>query len=282
MLATDFEYDGAKLSDFGCMICEFDSSSGASEISIGSEITFNTVSKFSGKKWGLASTQYDTCIEASFSICKNACDYIDDMAFTSDEFRKLVRWLNRREFLKIQFLYEDEDEDTDSEDDSSGYGTNCHYYASFNISKITINGIIYGAALTMITNAPFGYAEEVSETLTMSANVTYSLTDTSDEIGYIYPSMVITCKSSGTLTLTNSSQDCSMEITNCTSGEVITIDGDALIISSSSSSHDICNNFNFDFFKIGNTYDSSENSITSSLACTIVFTYEPIIKMVPD
>ena len=43
MYATNFEYDGLKLSDFGMMICAFDSSGGIETVSSGADITFNTV-----------------------------------------------------------------------------------------------------------------------------------------------------------------------------------------------------------------------------------------------
>lgn len=44
MYALDFEYDGQYLSDYGFIICDFNSSSGADIVSAGSMITFNTVS----------------------------------------------------------------------------------------------------------------------------------------------------------------------------------------------------------------------------------------------
>ena len=49
MKSYDFEYDGLNLSDFGFMICSFDSK-GVETISNGSTITFNTVSMFNGNK----------------------------------------------------------------------------------------------------------------------------------------------------------------------------------------------------------------------------------------
>lgn len=39
MYAKDFEYDGQSLSDYNCIVCDFDGSSGAVFASAGSSIT---------------------------------------------------------------------------------------------------------------------------------------------------------------------------------------------------------------------------------------------------
>lgn len=273
MYAIDFEYDGIYLSDFGMIICNFDDSSGSTTVSAGSKITFNTVPMHKGKRYGLTGTQYDECITATFSIAKNPCN-IDDfsnMKITNDEARDIMRWLNRREFLKFQIFDEDEN-DRDA----------CYYDASFNIEKVKIGGELFGFTLTMETNRPFGYGEEQIFVYDMKAGTEYILFDISDEIGYIYPNLVITCKADGDLTLKNLTEDCLMEIKGCKAGEVITIDGNAQIISTTYDSHAIYDDFNFEFFRIGNEFNDRENVITSSLACTLEIKYEPIIKDTPE
>lgn len=49
MRAIDFEYDNRYLSDYGFIICDFNFGSGANEIDAGSTITFNKISRHSGK-----------------------------------------------------------------------------------------------------------------------------------------------------------------------------------------------------------------------------------------
>ena len=88
----DFEYDGLKLSDMGYIICQFDSN-GLETVSNGAQITFNTVPVQNGALYVLASTQYDTCLEATFQICKNPCKHIDDMSLNINEIRSLSSWL---------------------------------------------------------------------------------------------------------------------------------------------------------------------------------------------
>lgn len=271
MYALDFEYDGQYLSDYGFIICDFNSSSGADIVSAGSIITFNTVSTNKGKKFSLTGTQYDECIQTTFDICKNP-DLYDDLQITNDEYRDLMRWLNRREFLKFQVLDEDDKE-----------RETCYYEASFNIDKIKINEILYGMELTMETNKPFGYGQEQSVSWNIvDESRSYLLSDISDEIGYTYPSMKITILKSGDLSIHNEMENCTMVFNNCTAGEVITIDGNAQIVTSSLSSHKIYNDFNFEFFRIGNTINNRNNRISVTLPCKLEISYTPIIKDTPD
>ncbi len=273
MYAVDFSFDGHNLRDFGMIICSFDGPSGSQTVSAGSKLTFNTVPMHSGKKHVLTGTQYDERITVTFSIAKNPCDYSDfsDMKITNDEFRDLMRWLNRREFLKFQ-IFDENEKDRDA----------CYYNASFNVEKVLIGGELYGLTLTMETDAPYGYGEEQVLVYEMKSGKEYDLWDLSDEIGYIYPDMVITCNSSGTLQLENLTEECLMEIKNCTAGEVITINGDAQVITTTDKNHAIYDDFNFEFFKIGNTFNNRKNIFTTTLPCTLEIRYCPIIKDTPE
>lgn len=271
MYSLDFEYAGHNLSDYGFIVCSFDYSSGSSNVSAGSELTFNTVSRNSGKHYGLTSTTYDSCITAEFDICKNP-DIYDDLIITNDEYRDLMRWLNRREFLPFRVV---DDELTDADV--------CYFDASFNIEKIKVAEKLCGLHLTMETNKPFGYGLPVKNEWSISDTdeTVCNLYDLSDEVGEIYPDMKITINDDGDFSIHNSLTDCTMFIANCTSGEVITIHGKSQIIESSLSAHDIANDFNFIFFKIGNTIDNRVNQITVTLACDLSISYTPIIKDTP-
>lgn len=273
MYAIDFYFDGQHLSDYGMVICSFDGPSGSQTVSAGSKLTFNTVPMHSGKKYSLTGTQYDECITVTFSIAKDPCSHTDssEMKITNDEFRDLMRWLNRREFLKFQ-IHDENEKDRDA----------CYYNASFNIEKVLIGGELYGLTLTMETDAPYGYGEEEVFACEMKPGVEYDLWDISDEIGYIYPDMVITCNSDGTLQLENLTEECLMQIENCTTGEIIEINGSMQIITTSDDNHAIYDDFNFEFFKIGNTFNNRKNIITTTLPCTLEIKYEPVIKDTPE
>lgn len=274
MRAIDFEYDNQYLSDYGFIICDFNFSSGANEVDAGSTITFNKISRHSGKRYGLSSTQYDECITTSFDICKNPDIYDpEDMEISNDEYRDIMRWLNRREFLKFQVI---DDGNDNFERDT------CYYNASFNVNKIKINEKLCGMRLTMETDKPFGYGQEQSVSWTFSdSNVSKILSDISDEIGYTYPTVIITINRNGDLSLYNELENCTTVIKNCKVGEVITLNGDTQIITTTYAGHDICNDFNFEFFRIGNTINNRNNRISVSLPCNVVIKYTPIIKDTP-
>lgn len=269
MYALDFEYDGQSLSDFGFIICDFNSSSGADIVSAGSNITFNTVPMHRGRKFGLAGTQYNECIQTVFHVCKDP-DSNEDMKISNDEYRELMRWLNRKEFLQFQVLYDD-DYDGDA----------CYFDASFNIGKIEINKILYGLELTMNTNRPFGYGDEKRDEWDISEpGQEFKFIDSSDEIGYFYPNVSIVCMSDGDMSITNQTIGRTMTIKNCVQGEIITIQGNEQIITSSVD-HALYDDFNFQFLQIGNSYENQINVMTASLPCHVEIWYTPIIKDAP-
>lgn len=272
MYAIDFEYDGQLLSDYGFIICDFDSPSGFDTVPAGADITFTKVTKDKGKHYSLTSTQFDECITTTFHICKNPDIYdLEDMEITPLEFRTLMRWLNRREYLKFTIY----DEDIDRE-------RTIYYNASFNVGKVKLHEILYGLELTMETDRPFGYGLEVIYNLSFpTAQTTHTIIDTSDDIGSTYPALKITCKADGDLSITNRFNGVVTSVKNCTSGEVITLDNESQIISTSLASHDLSDDFNYEFFRIGNSYTDNTNLIIASIPCDIELRYYPIIKDTP-
>ncbi|MCD8376869.1 MAG: hypothetical protein LUD69_07985 [Oscillospiraceae bacterium] len=259
MYAYDFEYDGVTLSDLGYTLCKFDSS-GEETVTNGSQITFNTVSTLRGAKYELTSSEYSECITTTFQMCKDLCAF-DDLEISVSEMRELMSWLNRKRFHKFKLL-----------DENNEYSS-FYFEGSFNISRIEMDDKVVGLELTLITNRPFALLEPVTVTISTSG----SFEDVSDEEGFIYPETTITLKASGNLTIYNVEEDRTTYIANCTSGEVITMNYP--VISSSLSSHEIQNDFNWNFLRVANTYEEHTNTISSSLSCTIVMTYSPVVKI---
>lgn len=271
MRSLDFEYDGQNLSDYGFIVCDFSSGSSISEVSAGSNITFSKVSRRNGSKYSLTYAKYDECMTAQFDICKNPdINSESEMEITGDEFRDIMRWLNRKQFYTFRFISDD--------GDLSDIET-CYHNASFNASKLMLDEKVYGIRLKMETDMPFGYgAEKVFAWSSSSANESKTIYDTSDEVGYIYPTLIITCKEDCDLLITNESEGCTSSIKNCKAGETITMHGDTNIITTSYDSHDICDDFNYEFFFIGNDTIRTKNIITVSHPCDVVLKYRPIIK----
>lgn len=269
MQATDFIYDGHKLSDFGFMICTFNSG-GTDVVTAGSNITFNSLKQYGGVYYAQTDTEYGECFTTTFDICKvnNLASGAD---ITLEEFRALMRWLNRREFCTFSLV-----------DDYDKSWNTIYFEGSFNIERINFAGRLIGLTLTFQSNRPFGVGPAITETLTAtSANQVCSLTNESDEIGALYPeTAVITCKKSGTLSISNSIDDWTVYIANCTAGEIITMQCSSQIITSSLSSHKLYNDFNFNFLRLYREYDNKQNDYTISIPCEIKITYRPVIKVV--
>lgn len=278
MLATDFVYDDIKLSDKGYIICDFDDKSGVEIVDVGSNITFNKIKRDSGRIYTLASATYDECVTATFDICKNDCLYdSDEMEITTQQFREIMQWLNRREFLPFRIVDEKQ--------------TVCWYNASFNVDKIVIGGKIYGARLTMETDRPFGYDDKVTlkgKSLTTS-NPTVTIINTSNEIGYLYPTITIKCLKNGDLTITNDLEKCTTIIKKCSNAETITLNGETQTIETDNENghtkKKIHNDFNWEFLRLGTKMKQGQvvrdNNITVSLPCKITIEFRPIVKDVP-
>ena len=316
MKAYDFMYDGKSLSEFGMVICNF-GSKGVETVSDGSQISFNTVPVLGGSKHRLTSTEYEDCLETTIQICKASCGS-DIKEITSDEHRQLTKWLNRKKYLKLKFLCKEY--------------MDLYFEASFNISRIELDGKLYGLELEVITNRPFALKDPVTvkvntkklymweiynktdndqmaDSTGMFATshdkdkypkdgiVTYqetgtkskyyyvysgeknvaSINDISHDEGYIYPYTKIVALEDGNLSIVNAIEDRETYIANCKTDEVITMDYP--IIQSSDSSHSIQDDFNWNFFRLANTYDESRNDLTTSLPCSIEVTYSPIVKI---
>lgn len=274
MQATNFQYDGMYLSDFGFIICDFSSNSGPNSVSGGSVITFDKVSRDYGRRFSLSSSKYEECIESTFDICKDPDKTMEkDMAVSDTEFRALVRWLNRRDFNDLYFM----------DDCGSGDANDiCHYNASFNVEKLVVDGATYGLRLKMETDSPFGHgSERVHQYTSVRANTSVEIECASDEIGFIYPKIVVTCGAAGTLTLRNETNGSTCVVKGCASGETITFDGDTQQIYSSRAAHNVANDFSYSFISLQSGAQGSVNVLSSSLQCGITVSYKPIIKLTP-
>ena len=265
-MTVDFEYDNILLSGFGFILCEFSGNSGFQVVNNGSDIKFTTTPILNGNQWLSAGAKYSECLSATFNICKTPClsnDYeIEEI--TVDEITRLSRWLCRKSYKKFKLIKE-------------GY-EQIYFEGSFTLDRVMMGGKVIGLELKLTTNRPFALYEPYIKTLKFTtANQMIMFRDVSDEIGYINAEATITCNASGDLVIHNSAEDRETIIKNCKAGEVITMKYP--IISSSIDTHKLQDDFNFNFFRIANSWDNPVNKITVSLPCTIKFTYSPIRKV---
>lgn len=263
MKASDFEFNGKRLSEFGCIIANFDGGKGLETID-GAEITFNTIPSLNGSIYHLASSVYESCLETTIQIAKYSCS-AGIQEITATEHRNLTRWLSQKKFMKFKILDENH--------------IDLYYNAAFStISKIEIDGRLMGLELNIVTNSPHALKEPKTITVkNLEVDGKHSINDISHEEGYIYPYTEITVNQDGDLKIYNAIENRDTYIANCVAGEVITMDYP--VIESSISSHNIQNDFNWNFFRVANTYENSRNDLTISLPCTIKIKYSPIVKV---
>lgn len=271
MCFIDFEYNNQKLSDYGCIVCKITSGTGVNTLSMGNNVVFNTIQK--RNKFKKTSYKYESPYSNDIiEICKNPSS--SNSTFSLNEVAALMRWLNQKEYSEFRMIYE------------NGEHSNVHYMAYFNVEVITLAGDIIGLNLKMETNAPFGYYDEVHCDMDFSTGTeSISIYDLSDEIGFIYPSdVVIECLKDGDLTIHNSQDGLrNTVINNCVVGEILTLDGENKIITSSKAHVKLYNDFNYNFIKVSNknenTINDIRNTFTVSIPCKISFTYSPIAKV---
>jgi len=267
MVATDFEYDGEYLKNKGCVICNSDSSSGFESIDNISVRTFDSLSQYNGKKFTLTTSYYEDRIEITFQICKDVCLYKKATAFTSYEIKELKRWLGRPSYHKFKLIQPE--------------WSNYYMNGSFNITELQLMGKTYILELKFVSDAPMAKHEPITNGCTIAepSKEHFSFIDISDEIGQIYPNVIIECLSDGDLDIYNEKQDRHTVFKNCKEGEIITITND-LIIATSLPSHKIQNDFNYKFLSISNTYKSRINRFTFSIPVKIKMKYSPFAKVV--
>lgn len=263
MFFTDFEYDGERLSDYGCMVCTFDEG-GLETVENGAQLTFNTVPVKNGTLNLLTSTAYETCIEATFQICK--CDIQsdnDNQYLTEDDVREIMRWLNRKQYHKFRVL--------------AGDYFYWYYEGSFNVSKIDFSGRICGLDLTFKSNRPFARQDAITYSFTSDGQTDNTAYCISDDEGYIYPDVEVTILEAGDLTINNRTDGRNTYIANCEAGEVITMKHP--MIFTSSETHKIQNDFSWKFLRLVNSRNSQCNILYFSLPCEVKITYSPMIKI---
>ena len=264
MNCNDFEYDGYRLSDFGFIVGDINGGGQQTESNI-TNIEFTTASIGNGIFQPLISSKYGECVYPKFSIFKNPCKFEHDkMSISLKEIRDIHRWLSRTDYHELRLLSKEYE--------------NTYFNGSFNVDTIFLGSEAVGFELEFHSDSPYAHKDIVTEEYTIeNANDTITVVDDSDEIGYTYIDMEITCNASGNLSIKNINSNYQVYIGNCSTGENITLSQP--MIKTDNSSHKIQNDFNFNFPRLENTLDERINTFQVSLPCTITLSYNPTRKV---
>ena len=260
MKALDFFFDDRYLSEMGYVICSVDSSETIKKTSV-SRIEYTTAKTPNRSIWNKVSSADSEPLTTTIQILKLSCDDPTPQELTSTEIAEMTRWLCRRDkYCKFSFVQDGYEE--------------IYYNAKIDLDKIDIYGITSGFELIITTDRPYGMTDEIVSSVSITSLSPYIIYDTSDIIGYTYPDLfTIVCEESGDLTLTNLIENRETKINNCTTGEIITLNGKTLQISSSLPAHNISDDFNYVFPRIVNTLTTRENKITTNKNCSITVSW---------
>ena len=260
-----FVYDDISLQSVGFIIGGIDSSSSAETVDTDSQRNFNSVTTYLGKYHPFTVATYDDALVMRFSIVKNPCQDEDGEISLSDMVY-LKRWLSRPTPHVLRF--------------SDPEYSDVYWEGSFNLSEIHLGGKRVGVELTFTCNRPYGIRDVDEVTGSVDAGGSFVIYDASDDEGYLYPELKITCKQGGTLQLTNSFDGRVTEVKNVENNEVITFSPTLQITSSSDTHKTLMDDFNFEFLRIGNDFRTNKNEITSSISCDYSYVYKPAAKVV--
>ncbi len=258
----DFEFDGEKLSDKGYMM--YSDGITDEELAV-SSMVYDTVKASLSDISHKVAHNYEENYTRTFAIMKSPCEDTE-YNITEEEISEMTRWLVRKQYKVFRYI------------DDEGEPFPTWYKVMNTVNKVVYGEDVIGLSITVTANAPYGFADAETEEWTTNAE---TITVVTDEEGYIYPDMVITCNEAGNLSITNSRETGrATVIKNVGSGEVITITGgDIQQISTNAIGHDLSVDFNYVFPRLCADYHNYDNTITTNLSCDKELTYYGIRKV---
>ena len=264
-MKTDFIFDGQRLSDFGYIIVDFNSSAGVTTSNV-SKMSYTDVKAPLSHKSHNVSTTYDENLSKQIQIMKNHC-MNDNIEITNDDLSQLTRWLCRVDYKQFKWIDEKDDDEI-------------FYNVKIDMSKIELGDAV-GFELNITSDKPFGTTRQMTNIMDFTNTTENRINVYSDDEGIIYPDVIITVKEDGDLKLINDREASrSTYIANCKTNEVITIiGGDTLQITSSLESRDFSNTFNYKCPRLVTKYRDYYNTFTCNLKCTMEIKYRGIRKV---
>lgn len=258
MYAEDFTFNGRKLTDSGFRICSFD---GSEPTFTPSAITFITSELPTNSRKHFVVSKREEPISMTFSIIRYECpDGVKPVDLKTDI--SIHKWLEREDgFHKLVFL------ESDYKD--------IYFNAQVNLTPHTLNGIIYGYDVTVVTDNAYAYGNEVECEFDTQADIPCQMTTVSDRMGYIYPYIEITPKTDGNLAF-NITEDANQSYTvfsSAKANQTIKINSELYIIENYDTVND---KFNWKFPRLLQGEEETVNTITTTLDCHVVIKYVPL------
>lgn len=276
MAVSNFTYDGIPLTGFNrgeYILAFFDSETTPEE----GKPELQRISQHMGMYQPFVYQTHPDTLTFTMGIIKNPC-VTDQYEISAVEMEQLKRWLCRPTACKLK-VSEKKSFQEDWESVINQYD-NVFWEGTFTIVEEIQGGKRIGLTLNFISTRPYGLQEDVTYTGTVNSEDSIQINDTSAEIGYIYPQMVIKCLEAGDLIIYNEINQRATIVENCAQNETLIFSKD-LQLTTDDTSHTIYNNFNYKFLRIENTFDDNINNISFSLNCEYEITYNPVRKIMP-
>ncbi len=263
LYCTEFVFDGKSSKEYDLIIGSFDGGQNG-EATAGNNIEFTTFKAPNSNQWVKTSAAYNEPLSFTFQICKNP--YVSKEPFSERELAFLMRWLVQKDYKYLQFIQQ-------------GF-EHIFYRCQLNAERYLIGGECYGLTLTAACDAPYGWSDRNTTTISSLTDTTVRLYDSSDEIGIIYPAMKIVSNAGPQdIIISNALTSDVMKINNCIAGEEITIQDMKIKSSECYKASDnkgyagnhltFFDDFNWKWFSIGNTFENRINEITVTGNCTV-------------
>lgn len=259
---SNFEFNGKSSDEFGVVLASIGETD-TYEMGLGRSIIKGDMNKYRSQIHHLG-TKYSNVLSFDFTIIKNPCDQNNqtDMLFSRDEIRKLNAWLTGPEMPKL-LHFNDSDE----------------YIAYFGIITDVKNDAlgdkIYALTYTVTCDSPFGYSDLINTTINCPSSTTTTITNSSDDINHpIYPVITITPNVTGSIVITNNTDDGSSITISAKKGLKITINCQLQMF------YDDIGLLDLDDIGLSDESDIyiprllyGDNSITIDGNCSVTFTY---------
>lgn len=194
----------------------------------------------------------------------------DHSNFTTEENRKMLKWLTKSNHASFLNIYKDDSEVVE-------YAILGNF---INVSQYKLgNGRVVGYVCEFESLTPWAFSALYTITKNISGtNNSFTINlNTDDPRSPVYPKVVISNASTEVIIVNaySASDSVTTKVSNNISGETITLDGANQVVSSSRSSSRIFgNDFNWNWLPLF----EGENNITVTGTCTITLQYREPIK----
>ena len=259
-------FNGKSCRDFGLTVVEFDDEKNENT-SVGSDVKFTTVTAANSDRSTKTASSYGS-YSFKYQLAALDCNGMPK-ELTMREQSKITRWLVRKDGFKPLKI------------DSAGY-EDLVFNVQQTITKKEIGGIVRGYIVSANTDYPYALTDERVLNFTIaSANGQKVIFDDSDEEGHRYCDISVKCLANGNLSIKNENAEGTRftVVNNCTQGEIITLSKDLIPSTSLSSTHPICNDFNYAYLRLANKGDEYKNTLTFSMPCEVTLKYQFVRKV---